>query len=72
MWIQMTRGARGEGGKSLSVGDVVDVSTELAVILIEAGRAITTTAPAPRLTETADIEDASHGRRKRSRSTSAL
>jgi predicted TIM-barrel fold metal-dependent hydrolase len=70
MWIQMTRGARGEGGNSLSVGDVVDVSPELAVILIEAGRAIT--APAPRLTETADIEDASHGRRKRSRSSSAL
>jgi hypothetical protein len=69
MRIKMTRGARGDHGATLSVGEIVMVRDELAHALIQAGRAVETTEEVrtePTAVETND-EDKSHGRRKRSR-----
>lgn len=39
MKLKMLRGARGENGQALSVGEIVEVSEELGTVLIQAHRA---------------------------------
>lgn len=41
MKVRMLRGARGENGVALAAGEIVEVSDELATILVTANRATT-------------------------------
>jgi len=61
MKLLMTRGAQGEAGEILAIGDVVDVSDELGNTLLSAGRATTDIpkpAPKRRKVKKATVEEA--------------